>query len=336
MQVGTPIHIDNLTAGEKAKLVELGWKEGDLVPGNMSELMANAAEQARDEATDVATMGPPADPTTVPPLVPPEVQELGDLPPEQKAHYTQIMSDMLKQAKELGMFQEETQNLDPSVTDAVRLANQTDIQDDTAESNYSAGNVPKQSAAQEPPQAENPGDAQRCPRCSWPSDQEDPIEVTEIDKGNFLQSVLGMKPFIKIHYAFGERMRVMIRSLTIEEGDLVWAQVMKETNTDKINSGADQIEWMARYRAALQIINIDGSLTHVDLPQDLAGWKDTLRLDDQKLEPLTHIWAAVQKGYAGNESVHRTLTGLVAFHNQLVNKLEANSQSPDFWTTVGG
>jgi len=92
-----------LTDVEVRMLAEAGivWKPGMKLPDNMAEILRNARAQvaqlqaaAHAEAT-AADLPPPVDPAT-PPLQM-HTQRLEDMPPQQRAQYSAIVSDLLNQ-----------------------------------------------------------------------------------------------------------------------------------------------------------------------------------------------------------------------------------------------
>lgn len=340
LPVGRPIQARSLTAGERAKLENLGWQEGDPVPANFAEIEA-AVRAAQQSATDLSGLEPPV-PLDTPPLQY-DARDIEDLSPEHQAHYQEILRSVLQQSKSFAADREQAakndmSGIDKSVLDAIKASSgEPSVVNDIDQDKYDAGQDKKfDDPRKEAPSDEEPEtDTERCSRCGWPKDIADPVVPTSTDKDQFLQAVLGQKPFVKSYDLYGGRVRVDIRTLTYKEVDNCWHQTFADYSAGLLKTAIDQNNQLLRYRTSLQVCGITGGLS-VNIPKSYEEWVRVLGDKanvDRGATVLPQVFERFSTIVAG-ESMYRTITGLVEQFNSLVVKMEANANSPDFWTAV--
>lgn len=345
--IGQPMKVGSLLPEEKAELEKHGWREGDPIPSNMAVFLnaqsvapgtiEGAAEalrrQAQLEATDPDYMPPPASLDT-PPLhfSEDDIRDIADLTPDEQERAQQVAASVLKAARENKLLDDEMPaQASKGVRDAIRAASQPTLQDDTDSDTYATG-MPKQ-------QSNFEVDTSPCSRCGFPKHLSDPIEVTEQDKDDFVQCMLGQKQFEKVYRLFGGKLAIKVRSLMPYEADLIWAQISADYHRGRLKTAIDERDFHNRYRTCLQVIGISGLNRPVVLPQSYEEWEKVLggpsinrgQQGDNPDTLIRLIYDTLQKKLAVSESIHRTLAGTVVQFNQLQIKLEANSQNPDFW-----
>jgi hypothetical protein len=316
------VFIRKPSPAETTVLEKFGWEPGDPVPANLAEVLADAER----EATDVNSMPPPVDLRT-PPLRIPKEQNLYDLPPEEQAKYADVIS-LMQQAKQEAVEEKElsqsfVSNSDGrvdnnSINQAIATASKPaktlplTIVDDTA-------TVPETNAKSEPV---------FCKNCGYNQAKSDVVEVTEEDKIQFLVSLLGLKPFIKRYSLFGDRLSVTLRTINPVEADMCFRQLYIDRKKNRVANQAEEAENLARYRAALQVQNMLGNgLTYQQKTTD------TVVRDIDADTYVYHAWARFCEVNT-SETMHRTLLGLVFRFNELVARLEANVDNPNFWQAI--
>jgi hypothetical protein len=316
-----------LTAGERKMLEEAGWQEGESVPEDLASIVA----KIHQEATDPEQMPPPV-PLDTPPVGVNET-EIEELNPQEQERVKLVMQSVLSQAREMETARSERAGLPGSVQEAVSAADQVVVEDDTQSSEYSAG-APKEFS---PEEADEPAsdEAERCPRCGWLQGVSDPITVTEEDKDAFLRAVLGLRQFSKWIELYGGRLKVQVRTLDTGELDQCWRQISHDWDAQQLKTPSDQNEMLIRYRAALQIIAIEGLEKPVVCPQSFTEWEKVVSPSDDNNEgsPTTtvkRVWDAFRKQVMASESLYRLLIGAVQDFNLMVNKLEISATNPDF------
>jgi hypothetical protein len=326
--VGQPMVIKSLAPGEREVLEAAGWKEGEPVPDNIADI----ASKAKEEAANVSQLLPPVDLAT-PPLQMPEEVKIEDLPPEEQEKYVGILQEALEATREdservEAMQASQVDGAGEGVNEAIQTAltpgSDVVVEDDTDSATYAGTKVPKE-------EEEESTNVDTCPRCLWRLDAEDPIQPTEQDKSDFLQSVLGLKPFYKIYSLFGDNLYVTVRSLQPPELDACFRQLFMDTKKERILTAVDEAEVLARYRTCLQVYKLEGGQINFQFPGDIGGWQATSEKDET---PLPNIWADYSSKVNKSEILHRSIMSTVGEFNQLVAKLEANSRNPDFWKAI--
>lgn len=193
---------------------------------------------------------------------------------------------------------------------------------------------------------------QICVQCGW--DQERPIipEPEHQDKIVFLQAILGQKVFSKRFSIFGGNLRLTFRTLTIREIDALYQETFRAQKAGMISTAADYYEYLNRLRLYLQLTAMSASQTamQIKLPEGLTRethpevnsyWEDHLRTAGVYQEPsadkpdtptlLMQIQDYVLTNVLKTEHLQRTITHTCNKFNQLVVKLEACVDNPDFW-----
>ena len=304
-----------LLPSERETLKKFGWKEGEPIPVNMAELLAQGAPQA-PSGVELPASSPAA--------------ERIPLSPGQVAQGTDVLADArdaLEHTKAMSSME-----ADESVQRAMAVAAgqspaDVAIVDDTKEATYDGGE-PKSEVGFEPPLL-------RCPRCEWDLKVRDPVEVTDGDKQRFLQAILGQVPIRKSFSVLGGAVKIVYRSLTPDELDMCFEQAYTERRQGRYQSPDAYFELINRYRLSLQLVRIESQEVNHNFPTDIPGW--TAKLDTAEEtddSPVKRACEFMYKKVILTESLNRILGGLGGEFNSLVGKLEANSRNSDFWSTT--
>jgi len=193
---------------------------------------------------------------------------------------------------------------------------------------------------------------QLCVQCGW--DQERPTipEPEHQDKIAFLQAVLGQKVFSKRFAIFGGHLRLTFRTLTIREIDALYQETFRAQKAGLISTAVDYYEYLNRLRLYLQLISMSSAQTamQIKLPEGLTPethpeansyWEKHLRDAGVFKEPdaanpdaptlLLQIQDFILTNVLKTEHLQRTVTHTCNKFNQLVVKLEACVDNPNFW-----
>lgn len=222
-----------------------------------------------------------------------------------------------------------------------------------------AAEEPPPPAAEETPEA--PADEtklapatfkQICVQCGW--DQERPTipEPEHQDKIAFLQAVLGQKVFSKRYAVFGGNLRLTFRTLSIREIDALYQETFRAQKAGLVTTAADYYEFLNRLRLYLQLTAMSSAQTamQIKLPEGLnrethpgaaSYWEDFLRDKGIYREPspeqpdtptlLMQIQDYILTNVLTTEHLQRVVTHTCNKFNQMVVKLEASVDNPDFW-----
>jgi hypothetical protein len=333
MPVGKPMQVGSPTPGERTQLEAAGWKDGEAIPENFAEIQ----EWALGQATDQSAMPPPGDLNT-PPLQMPEETAFEDLSPEQQAKYQQVMKSVVKGSNDEQLLSDDLNSMtqsgvNQSIVDAVRQArgDAPTVVDDRESEDYDHGapkHVPEKDTEVDLDKkdfTEEEVQKAMCSRCGFPKHEEEPIIVTDRDKDNYVQSILGDNVFAKQYPLFAGKLVVTIRSLCTAEVDQIYRQMSELSKNGTINSRGDEMETLNRFRCCLQVQSVQSTSKNFTAPASLDAWPS---------QNLQEVWKQFQKVVVNNESTHRVISEAVADFNSVMSKLEVHSRMPDFWQAV--
>lgn len=193
---------------------------------------------------------------------------------------------------------------------------------------------------------------QLCVQCGWDQEQPTIPEPEHQDKIAFLQAVLGQKVFSKRFAIFGGHLRLTFRTLTIREIDALYQETFRAQKAGLISTAVDYYEYLNRLRLYLQLTSMSSAQTamQIKLPEGLTPethpeatsyWEKHLRDAGVFKEPdaanpdtptlLLQIQDFILTNVLKTEHLQRTVTHTCNKFNQLVVKLEACVDNPNFW-----
>lgn len=338
LPIGKPLQIKP-SPGERTVLEAFGWEDGQPIPDNFAELLAQV------QATVDPQQLPPPVPLDTPPLEMPAETPFDSLPPARQAEIRAAMKQVFQQTAVKAQQQEEASQLaasglDPSLQQAIQLAgevgSETLVENDLpARPRPPATPAPAPAPARAPePEPEPPPALPRaCPNCQWQLDDE-PLEVTEEDKTQFLEAILALQPFYKQYSLFGGQVKLVLRTLTTGELETCLLRSLQlakaQTPEDAALAAYRQTDLLHYLRTALQLVSLDGPQgLRVHLPRSLADWQRLQHLDDPHA-----VWQFYTQQLCVPESLQRVISKKVHHINEIARRLEENSQNPDFWPAV--
>ena len=309
-------------------LERFGWKDGDPVPDNLAEVIAETSM----DAFDLENMPPPVDLRTPALKLPAEV-DMANLSLADQEKYSQVFA-ALTDSKLQAVAAEELQAAmtdNPAINDAIRAAAtwepRIQLVDDTKDESYATGTKKREEPAEKAEEPKHTG-PKYCAHCGHNQAFKDVVEITEVDKVGFLQTLLGLQPFTKAFKLYGGRFNLLIRALQPEEMDLCFRQVFIDRQKERTTNPAEEAEHLARYKACLQISTLVGPGLHYKAPGGLpAAPKD----GDT---PVYAAWLQFQHDVDKSETLHRILLGTVGRFNQIVQRLEDNADNENFWPAI--
>ncbi len=289
------IYPQRLSEEERKILEDAGWKPGDPVPENLSELLGSTSAEL------------------------PEDHPLREVLADGSGDLAEALEEAKKQAKEAAT-DAQFQGSD-SVKDALKFARDQEEQ-------WQKEPEVVITDDDEPEDKTTPDKDKRCPRCGFDTSQTDHIVVEEEDKTNYLQCVLGGKHFKKEYDLLGGQLQVVFRTLSPEESDACYRQTYLDHKGSLSGESPVYIEMLLRYCMTLQLHRAKmGRDVHL-FPETLEGWKEQLKCDDPV---LPHIKKHVSSVCIRSDTMQRVLAACLRDFNLLVMKLEANARNSDFW-----
>lgn len=173
-----------------------------------------------------------------------------------------------------------------------------------------------------------------CPHCGWDTTKSELTEVTDEDKMDFVQSILGGIRFKKSYSVFGGRLTIVFRSLTTAESDMAYKQLIVDAQNDlqsKILSDTS-FYWrtLMAYRAMMSIEKIESADNVVEVPPI-----SEIEVDESEYKrPNTKLFALFDhliEQLMPTEVMRNTVTHLYTEFNSLCEKLQAMAEAKDFW-----
>lgn len=343
----------------RAQLNALGWTEGDPIPGDLSELLAEARKAINAEQ---AVALPPAakDPSFRPSI--PDVIQLADLPPAKQAEMRKKFDDAKKQMAQMSEDAARQQSMvvpgarpevnaaiqqlakTPGIrTKSVPAADQTQpgvfFQND-APADEPAQPAPPQPAA--PPAHNHPPDAplaagtgaiNTCPRCEWNMKIPYHVDVSEEDKIAWTASQLsaGRTRFYKVYQFGGGHIKATFRTLTVAESKMVLLQTRYDGQQGDVVSQMEYVSQMMEYRLALSLhdVSVDGvPLMEPQCELNEIKW-DKPKPGDPPATPLVAIRDYMNESIA-SESLRQSLARKLRLFENIVDKLSALDDNEDF------
>ena len=178
-----------------------------------------------------------------------------------------------------------------------------------------------------------------CPHCGWDLKKSDLTEVSEEDKYDFVQSILGAIRFKKAYDMFNGQWKVTFRALTSKESDLAFRQIVIDGQTDFNGRalGGTDFYWrnLQAYRMAMSLESIHSeTYGTLEIPmladaqiEDFTG-KDL----QSKLVPfLNHVLDT----YLPLESTRAVIGHAYYEFQALCDKLQVMAEQPNFWKAIG-
>ena len=177
-----------------------------------------------------------------------------------------------------------------------------------------------------------------CQHCGWDLKKNDLVEVTEADKYDFVQSILGSIRFRKVYSLFDDKYKVAFRALTSRESDLAYRQIVIDGQKDfqgRVMGGTD-FYWrnLQAYRMVMSLESIESvQYGRIEIPTieeaEIEGVTGK-NLQDKLIPFLNYVL----ESHLPLEST-RSVVGHAYFEFQsLCDKLQVMAESPTFWKAI--
>lgn len=313
----------SLSPEEEATLKKLNWKKGDPIP----DVAAAIAQIKLEEQTAMPD-------ASLPPVVPGKVVDFADLTPEQQQKLEQDVASMIEAGKRLEAIQSSLvdQPSDPSVNRAIETLQ-------AGRDQFNVTMTPEVKTEDEPDTMRTAADVKHiCDNCGWGEETEQSVvEVTDLDKQNFLSSVIGGSRFVREYTLFGGQVVVAFRSLTQRETDLIITQTAYDDSNGELPQVAYDYEFMRRvnnYKMVLSLCRIKLGEKVERLPEISEVKADPKNADGKPQTSIKDYYKYVMETCLDNESLFRSVLVLRDRFANLQRRLEANMFNADFYKGI--
>lgn len=176
-----------------------------------------------------------------------------------------------------------------------------------------------------------------CPQCGWDTRKDDTVAVTDNDKIDFVQSILGGIRFRKSYQLFGGKMTLVFRTLTTAESDMAYKQLLVDANNDiqtKIISDTS-FYWrtLMAYKAVMSVDRIESDSNVLEIPP-IAD----IEVDEGSYsKPNTKLYAVFDQlveSVMPSEVLRNAISHLFTEFTALVEKMQAMAEDKDFWQAI--
>lgn len=173
-----------------------------------------------------------------------------------------------------------------------------------------------------------------CPRCDWDMRQDYESKVTDVDKENFLATILGGTRFKKEYSILNGRYQIVFRSLLADENKKIHRQLMAENNAGEFFSDTEWFLKFFEYRLACSVETViaDGKpVAVIPTLDELSAENLPTKTDDPALPGLIRLYNYVIKEVFSAEITRRLVSKQFREFQRLYEALEAMALEPNFW-----
>jgi hypothetical protein len=345
-----------LTDLERQVLEQAGGVEGRIIPDftdtALGRELAEQIKRARGQATEDPGV-PPVSPTT-PPLQAAEPVDISQLSPEkQQELYAAVKEAQAMEAHFKAREVPEDIAEVPGLAEAYRTANagkqypapiiENDLFDPTEQPPPATPPpAPPQEPPDEPEEPEQPRDSTPsqtggklsenplCPKCGHLLSQEVP-KITDDDKHNFVQAILGGTRFIKEFSIYQGKVIFTFRSLFTTDSDMVFTQ-LEEDYVDKNPMPSDYMRMMQEYRLALSLESFqrEGQAPkNFPAPEDL---KNNPKFNSEEhATPLPQLMDYFRRDILLTENMKRNIGTKFMEFQRIVETIESHADDSTFF-----
>lgn len=324
MDIVAPAYISEST---KKTLQQFGWADGDPIPDTLGQLLLKIKE-------------------TLP--VSGKLDVLVDRDVMPKSAIEQVMAE-LEAAKVLAAKQKkekEQAEAEANMTDSVREAYRkfvadAEVVDDRDEKKEEEPVKQPEVIVEQDGPSETGYDAPPtifpfCPRCGWDMKQKYDVDIKDLDKEDFIATLLGGARFRRTYEIAGGKMKISFRSMLADENFMVQRQLLLDQNNNEIFSEAEWFLRLAEYRMACSLESVadeNGKLIYANPEvQDLPF---TPPEDKPTQTPLVLARQNVNTKALAHEVTRRLIAAQLRRFQRLVEALEAMALEPSFWNGIG-
>jgi hypothetical protein len=304
-----------LTEIEKEGLKKLG------IVADPSQLPKNIAEQI------AAVVGKEPELPDLPPLKMPEAVQFDDIPTDKKKEILDFISSAKVQAA--APQQDQVVYSDPNLFKTPEIIDDLEKKEELPATPQP--HVHSNSGLEDKDKISN------CPHCGWDLKKSDDVVVSDDDKINFVQSILGSVRFKKAYQLFGGRITIVFRTLTVAESDMAYKQLIVDSNNDiqsRIISDT-MFYWrtLMAYKAVMSVerIESEAGVLQIDPIMDIEVDPSEYKKPNTKLFAL---FDDLVEQIMPSDVMRNAVSNCYNQFNSLVEKMQAMAEDKDFWKAI--
>jgi hypothetical protein len=316
----------HVSAFTKNTLMQFGWRDGDPIPVNLGPLLIKLKDTApKSPRTDVLI-------------------DINVINTDDAAQVTAMLAEAKKyvaEKEQLKKADEETANMRPELAEIYKKLQQQDSAKAEAEIIDDREAAAEEKDAEEkketPAPAENTAGGAGpmlimpfCQRCGYDNRQKYDVQVTDLDKQDFLASVLGNVPFQRSYELMGGNLKITFHTPLAEQNKMLHRQLVLDQNAGKIVTEAEWFVQMMEYRMALSLAAIANKKGK---PIAIVP-----KLDEFFNKPEQSAIVGLSDHVNHTILAHEVTRRLVGQHlrqfQRLVEALEAMALEPSFWEGI--
>lgn len=341
MDLADNAHVSEFT---KKTLAQFGWQENDAIPVDLGPLLMQLKETCpKFSRTDVLI-------------------DINVIPEEGIEAVKQLLSaakEVAAKRAKAAELNEKTKNMSPSVAALYKQLNSdtqestAEIIDDRADEAAPAPSEPVTAAQELPKTDEQPQAAQAanpaegilldapmvvmpyCGRCGWDNRMKFETPVTELDKQDFLASVLGNQRFKRDMPLMGGKLVITFRTPMAEENKLIFRQLAFDQQAKRIVTESEWFNQLIEYRLALSLEKLtDAEGKVLNVVPELSEFKPNPPPDEPMQTALVPMTEYVNNKVLAHEVTRRLVGQHLRQFQRLVEALEAMALEPSFWNGI--
>jgi len=176
-----------------------------------------------------------------------------------------------------------------------------------------------------------------CPHCGFDLKKNDDTPITDVDKVNFVQAVLGGQRFRQERLLFGGQLKLVFRSLTSKEVDMAFRQIVVDAQTDLKNRLVNDTPFYWRnlmtYRMLMSIEKVESDVNGaIEVPPIEEIESDPPKFPDTK---LVEVFDTLIEQVCPTEQLRSIIGHAYNEFQAVCDKLQVMAESPDFWKAIG-
>lgn len=317
-------------------LEQFGWKENDPIPADLGGLLLKLKSTAPASArTDVLV-----DVAVLPEEAIQNIQVMLSVAKKVQANRDKeeaIDEQTAQMAPEVAALYRQLADNEPTIVDDRDEVKQspaapTPVEPAPAPDPAASAAVPTEPQAAEPPMIILPF----CPRCGWDMRQKFDIEIIDLDKEDFLSSVLGGTRFERRFSLMGGKVVLRFRSLLAEENRLIHRQLVLDQESKDIVTESEWFLRLMEYRLACSLERVENGIGRVVQEVPTLGEMPHTPPEGQPLQTaLVPLLDFVNNKVLAHEVTRRLAGQHFRQFQRLVEALEAMALEPSFWNGIG-